>query len=188
MRRTIGYMCCFVAAMLSASLFALPGPSSATFAKGAKFTVAGYTNENGTARAELQNFPVLVRIAENSPSGFSYDDLQSKSTGDDIAFVDMDGRGLPFEIDTWDPPRTSLVWVTLPKMTNRAEFVMCWGSASSGKIVCPDNPWSDYTGVWHMGETGTPSTDSSSTRGTSTPCDPSSSITPAPGGGTPTGS
>ena len=71
MRRTIGYMCCFVAAMLSASLFALPGPSSATFAKGAKFTVAGYTNENGTARAELQNLPVLVRIAENSPSGFS---------------------------------------------------------------------------------------------------------------------
>ena len=157
MRRTIGYMCCFVAAMLSASLFALPGPTSATFAKGAKFTVAGYTNENGTARAELQNFPVLVRIAENSPSGFSYDDLQSKSTGTDIAFVGMDGTGLPFEIDTWNPSGTSLIWVRLPSMRNGTQFVMCWGSTSSGKAVCNANPWSDYTGVWHMGETGTPS-------------------------------
>ncbi len=153
MRRTIGYMCCFVAAMLGASLFALPGPSSATFAKGAKFTVAGYTNENGTARSEpLSGFPVLVRIAETSPSGFSYDDLQSKSTGDDIAFVDMDGAGIPFEIDTWNTNGTSLVWVRLPSMTNGTQFVMCWGSASSGKAVCNANPWSDYTGVWHMGE------------------------------------
>ena len=50
---------------------ALPGPSSASFAKGAKLTVAGYTGSS-----PLAGFPVLVRIAENSPSGFSYDDLQ----------------------------------------------------------------------------------------------------------------
>ena len=123
----------------------------------AKFTVAGYTNENGTARAELQNFPVLVRIARNSPSGFSYDDLHSPTDGDDIAFVGMDGVGLPFEIDTWDPDGTSLIWVRLPTMTNGTEFVMCWGSDTSGKSVCGTNPWDAYTGVWHMGETGTPS-------------------------------
>ena len=127
---------------------ALPGPTSASFAKGAPFSVAGYTGSE-----TLSGFPVLVRIAENSPQGFSYDDLQSKSTGDDIAFVGMDGAGIPFEIDTWNPDGTSLVWVRLPTMTNGTQFVMCWGSASSGKIVCPDNPWSDYTGVWHMNET-----------------------------------
>ena len=128
---------------------ALPGPTSATFAKGAPFTVAGYTGSE-----TLSGFPVLVRIAENSPQGFSYDDLQSKSTGDDIAFVDMTGAGIPFEIDTWNPNGTSLVWVRLPSMTNGTQFVMCWGSASSGKIVCPDNPWSGYAGVWHMGDPG----------------------------------
>ncbi len=149
MRRTIGYMCCFVAAMLSASLFALPGPTDVSFDKGALFTVAGYTGAS-----TLSGFPVLVRIAKNSPSGFSYDDLQSKSTGADIAFVDMDGAGIPFEIDTWNPNGTSLVWVRLPSMTNGTQFVMCWGSASSGKIVCSDNPWSDYAGVWHMGDPG----------------------------------
>ena len=128
---------------------ALPGPTSASFAKGAPFTVAGYTGSE-----TLSGFPVLVRIAENSPQGFSYDDLQSKSTGDDIAFVGMDGAGIPFEIDTWNPDGTSLVWVRLPSMTNGTQFVMCWGSASSGKIVCPDNPWSGYAGVWHMGDPG----------------------------------
>ncbi len=127
---------------------ALPGPTSASFAKGAKLTVAGYTGSS-----PLAGFPVLVRIAENSPSGFSYADLHSPTDGDDIAFVGMDGNGLPYEIDTWNPSGTSLVWVRLPTMTNGTEFVMCWGSDSSGKAVCNANPWSDYTGVWHMNET-----------------------------------
>ena len=138
---------CLTAALLGLSLFALPGPSSASFDKGALFTVAGYTGAS-----TLSGFPVLVRIAENSPSGFSYDDLQSKSTGADIAFVGMDGAGLPYEIDTWNTSGTSLIWVRLPTMTNGTQFVMCWGSDSSGRVVCAAKPWADYTGVWHMNE------------------------------------
>ena len=142
----------FLACATLSSALALPGPTSASFDKGAMFTVSGYTGAS-----TLSGFPVLVRIAENSPSGFSYDDLQSKTTGADIAFVGMDGTGLPFEIDTWNTNGTSLIWVRLPSMRNGTQFVMCWGSASSGKAVCNANPWSAYTGVWHMGETGTPS-------------------------------
>ena len=134
----------------SQALATLPGPTSATFAKGAKFTVAGYAAD----KSALSGFPVLVRIKESSPQGFSYDDLQSKATGDDIAFVDMNGNGLPFEIDTWDTNSTSLIWVRLPSMQNGTEFVMCWGSSSSGKAVSSANPWSDYTGVWHMNDPG----------------------------------
>ena len=138
---------------------ALPGPAGFSFAKGAKFTVAGYTNENGTARSTaLSGFPVLVRFQANSPVGFSYADFQNPATGADLCFVDMAGNGLPFEIDTWNASGESLVWVRLPSMTNGTEFVMCWGSDSSGKDVCNAKPWSAYTGVWHMGETGTPST------------------------------
>jgi len=110
------------------------------------FTVAGYTGST------LSGFPVLVRIAEGSPSGFSYDDLRSKSTGADIAFVGMDGAGLPFEIDTWNTNGTSLIWVRLPTMEQNTQFVMCWGSDKSGKIVCPDSPFAGYVGVWHMSE------------------------------------
>ena len=105
----------------------------------------------------MYNFPVLVRIGDNLPRGFSYGDLHSSSNGSDIAFVDMDGSGLPYEIDTWNTNDTSLIWVRLSTMTNGTRFVMCWGSDSSGRAVCPDKPWADYTGVWHMGETGTPS-------------------------------
>jgi hypothetical protein len=57
----------FVAMFISSARAALPGPTSATFAKGAKFTVAGYTGES-----TLSNFPVLVRISDDSPSGFYY--------------------------------------------------------------------------------------------------------------------
>ena len=127
---------------------ALPHPASYEFDYGAKFTVSGYA----AGKPTLSGFPVLVRIQNGSPSGFSYDDLQSKSTGADIAFVDMSGNGLPFEIDTWNPSGTSLIWVRLPSMQNGTEFVMCWGSATSGKTVCGTNPWSDYVGVWHMSE------------------------------------
>ena len=134
--------------MFASPAWALPGPTSATFAKGAKFTVAGYAAD----KPALTGFPVLVRIAENSPLGFSYNDLVSKTTGADIAFVDMNGNGLPFEIDTWNPDGTSLIWVRLPSMRNRTEFVMCWGGATSGKTVCGDNPFEGYNGVWHMNE------------------------------------
>lgn len=116
------------------------------------FTVAGYTGSS-----PLSGFPVLVSISTSSPAGFAYTDLHSQSDGADLCFIDMNGNGLPFEIDTWNPNGTSLVWVRLPTMTNGTQFVMCWGSDSSGRAVCAAKPWADYTGVWHMGETGTPS-------------------------------
>ncbi len=125
---------------------ALPRPAGdASFAWGAPFEVAGY----GADRSPLANFPVLVRIAEDSPSGFSYSQLQLED-GADLCFVGMDGTGLPFEIDTWDPQGTSLVWVSLPILTNGAPFAMCWGSGASGKSVCSANPFAGYEGVWHM--------------------------------------
>ena len=137
----------FLLALALPAAAALPRSPAAAFDYGAKLTVSGYS---GSA---LSGFPVLVRIAENSPAGFSYGQLHSQTDGADLAFIGMDGTGLPFEIDTWDPSGTSLVWVGLPSMQNGTEFVMCWGSASSGKTVCNANPWSDYTGVWHMNET-----------------------------------
>ncbi len=131
---------------------AIPRPADANFTYGAKLTVAGYQS----GKPALSGFPVLVRISEGSPSGFSYNNVQNKSATDwddiDLAFIDMIGNGLPFEIDTWDPNGTSLVWVKLPTMINGTEFVMCWGSTSSGRDICDDKPWGGYAGVWHMNE------------------------------------
>ena len=152
---------------------ALPGPAGFSFAKGAKFTVAGYTNENGTARSTaLSGFPVLVRFQANSPVGFSYADFQNPATGADLCFVDMAGNGLPFEIDTWDASGESLVWVRLPTMTNGTEFVMCWGGGASGKTVCDESPFSGYVGVWHMSEASGTVADSSGNGFAATPSGP----------------
>ena len=170
--KTKPYRPIFAAALLVAALFIpsaradLPRPTSAAFAKGAKLTVVGYTNANGTARSStLSGFPVLVRIGNNSPTGFSYSDIQNANAADkndiDIAFIDMLGNGLPFEIDTWNASGESLVWVRLPSMTNGTEFVMCWGGGTSGKLVCNESPFSGYVGVWHMSEASGTVADSS---------------------------
>ena len=131
--------------------FPRPDKNVAEFSRGAKFTVTGY---EGTT--ELTNFPVLVRLSNNSPSGFSYADFYNPGdvAGADLCFLDADGNGIPHEIDTWNTAGESLVWVTIPRMTNGVEFSMWYRSSKNGSVVCHANAWEDYTGVWHLGEGG----------------------------------
>ena len=127
-----------------------PDPSLLGFSHSAALKVAGYTGS-----AAVENFPVLVRLSETAVSGFLYSDLASPSDGADLAFFDAGGNPLAFEIDTWNPSGESLVWVRLPSMQNGTRFTIWWGSSEvTGKAVCADDPWSDYTGVWHMNESG----------------------------------
>jgi len=128
-----------------------PDPAVAEFARGVKFTVAGYT---GTE--VLTNFPVLVRLKEYDSGtgegiqGFHYSDF-NYTDGADLCFIDMETNGIPYEIDTWERTGESLVWVTLPCVTNGTEFVMWYHSVASGTDkVSTGDPWRDYTGVWHM--------------------------------------
>ncbi len=129
-----------------------PDPDVAEFSRGVKFTVSGYTGSE-----TLQNFPVLVRLSEGSPVGFSYADFYNPGDvpGADLCFLDAKGNAIPHEIDTWNPQGESLVWVTLPEMANGTEFAMWYRSSKSGAVVNGGvNAWADYTGVWHLGETG----------------------------------
>ncbi|MBO7688944.1 MAG: DUF2341 domain-containing protein, partial [Kiritimatiellae bacterium] len=138
-----------------------PDPAVAEFARGVKFTVTGYTETE-----VLTNFPVLVRLSTDI-DGFNYGDFYadgSDFTLVDIGFVDAETNGIPYEIDTWNTNGESLVWVNLPRMTNGTEFVMWYRSSKTGKALNSDNVWADYTGVWHLNESGgagTPVKDSS---------------------------
>ena len=142
----------------------IPRPVSdvAEFARGVKFTVNGYT---GTE--VLTNFPVLVRLSESNEtntagiSGFDYGDFYNASVTPtdpdalklvDVGFVDAEGNGLAYDIDTWDPSGESLIWVNLPIMTNHTEFAMLYRSSKTGKALNPDNVWTNYAGVWHFRE------------------------------------
>ena len=125
----------------------------AGFARGVVLTVAGY-DANRTA---LTDFPVLVRVSNETIPGFSYSDINFPAKANaDICFTAADGTPLPFDIDTWDTSAnaTSLVWVTLPTMMQGTEFAMFYKGQKSGKTVCGDNAFENFVGVWHLGESG----------------------------------
>ena len=120
------------------------------FYRASVITTSGYTGSE-----VLTDFPVLVRIKPGSPAGFAYSDMMFPDTGRDLGFVDMEGNGLPFEIDTWRGANDeSLVWVTLPAVSNATQFAMVYRSSKTGKSLSSDNPFATYTGVWHLNESG----------------------------------
>ncbi|MBQ3747030.1 MAG: hypothetical protein II863_06440 [Kiritimatiellae bacterium] len=59
----------------------------------------------------LENFPVLVRLANDAPEGFLYEDCP---TAAHLWFTDAGNNVLPFEADTWNTAGESLVWVSVP--------------------------------------------------------------------------
>lgn len=127
-----------------------------------KFYVSfdGYTGES-----TLEDFPVLVKIAEYDENtgtglkGFSYSHCL-KPHGGDLCFADEDGNMLPCEIDTWDESGTSLVWVKVPSLNASTKL-----TAYYGWLLAPVLPssyvWdSGFIGVWHLGGGGLSQSDS----------------------------
>jgi len=111
-------------------------------------TVGGYAGST-----TLANFPVLVRLAANSPVGFNYEDCVAD--GSDIRFTDVNGIMIPHEIDTWDPTGTSLVWVCVSKLSGKAtELTMYYGAADPASLpsVTSADVWTNanYNAVWHF--------------------------------------
>ena len=102
--------------------------------------------------AALDNFPVLVRFAENRPAGFLYDDCTNSAC---LWFEDEDGDALPCEIDTWNPEGESLAWVSVPSLSLSTKITMHWDNAGApASVPASSEVWSraKYVGVWHMNE------------------------------------
>lgn len=118
------------------------------FAYKSTATVGGYAGST-----TLANFPVLVRLAANSPVGFDYEDCAAD--GSDIRFTDVNGIMIPHEIDTWDRTGTSLVWVCVSKLSGTAtELTMYYGAADPASLpsVTSADVWTNanYNAVWHF--------------------------------------
>ena len=100
----------------------------------------------------LANFPVLVRLAEGAPTGFSYADCPTASC---IWFTDENDDAIPCDVDTWDTTSNSLVWVSVPSLSSSAKITMHWdASGAPAGQPASSQVWSlaDYVGVWHMNE------------------------------------
>ena len=120
-----------------------PQPNFGIYEKAIKFTTAGYTGSE-----TLTDFPVLVRLAEDSPTGFTYADVESV---DNLRFADEQGNELPCEIERWNPDGESQIWVKLPSMAATSSFRMYYKGVAETDAN-PTAVWTDYVGVWHMSE------------------------------------
>ena len=97
---------------------------------------------SGTA---VSGVPVLLRLSE-SIEGFHYSDV----TASGFEFLDEDGNLLPYEIDTWSPGGTSLIWVLPPSFADGAELTIRYGGNFSNPGFPASDVWASYVGVWHM--------------------------------------
>ena len=131
------------AAPVDATAHPIAGFDRSSFDLFATFAVTGYAGAD-----PLTNFPVLVRISENSPAGFSYADCAAD--GSDLRFADAAGNLVPHEADTWNPAGESLLWVRVPVVTNGAEFAMYYASSEPG-VLSSEDVWSRYAVVIHGG-------------------------------------
>ena len=122
----------------------------------AKITISGYT-----AAETLTDFPMLVRVGENSPNGFQYRYTNGKFKDGgfdalDLRFIDSEtGEILPCEAVKWDEDGESLFWVKVPDYANGKSITMCWGELVGKDIPAApaaSDVWSSYAGVWHMDE------------------------------------
>jgi hypothetical protein len=117
-----------------------------------KITFNGYTKNE-----VLTNFPVLICLGTNSPSGFSYNQFLS-GTNDDLRFADSnDTTALDYEIEKWDTNGISYVWVRVPTLASTNDFIYAhWGRSGQNALPCTTNGavWMNgFAGVWHMNQT-----------------------------------
>jgi hypothetical protein len=118
------------------------------FAWRSEITLAGYAGAS-----TLTNFPVLVKLAAGSPTGFDYADCAAD--GSDLRFAAVDGEVLPHEIESWNTNGTSFVWVRVPRLSGTdTRLTLCYGADPAGlPVVVPTDVWSRYAAVFHGGST-----------------------------------
>ena len=90
------------------------------------------------------DFPVLLRL----PAAVS---SQLRSVrGIDLMVLDETGAELPFEVETFAPAGTTLVWTKVPSLSAGTKLTVCFGGASNTNND-PTAVWSRYAVVIHGG-------------------------------------
>lgn len=119
-----------------------PEPLVSDFAKKTTFT------PSASALAKIgdsswTNFPVLVRLPASVSS-----QLRSAG-GTDLRVEDESGAELSFEVETFNPAGTTLVWVKVPVLSSSTKLAVFFSGAANTSND-PTAVWSRYAGVWHF--------------------------------------
>lgn len=98
--------------------------------------------------AAVNDFPLLLKLDTTKVPDL-YDTVVN--SGADLQFTSLDGgTEYPYEVDTWNPAGTSLVWVKVPRFEKDAKFKMNYGCAEKTTNPGSTAVWSAYAGVWHL--------------------------------------
>jgi hypothetical protein len=110
---------------------------------------------NSGQTEDLIEFPILVNL---SSSNFDY--LKAKNDGTDLRFIDEDGSSeLIYHIEEWNAAGYSQIWVNVTNITGSSDTDYIWmyynNSAAIDNQDVESTYNANYTGVWHLNETGT---------------------------------
>ncbi|MCE9609896.1 MAG: DUF2341 domain-containing protein [Chthoniobacter sp.] len=129
---------------------------------------------NLPATAEVENFPLLVRLDKDW-----FEFSQAKPNGEDVRLATAAGVPLAYQIEEWDAAKgRASLWVRVPKIKGNArqEIRLYWGktdAASESKGAAVFNESNGYATVIHMSEA------LKDELGTVTPVDLGTTATPA---------
>lgn len=112
---------------------------------------------NNAAGVTLTNQAILVSL-----NGGLIDYSMTQNNGQDLRFVDQDGTVLDYEIETWNGPGESAVWVRVPQIDGASSTDFIWMYYGNAGATPAQNP----AGVWQNGaraivHMGAPPSDSS---------------------------
>jgi hypothetical protein len=107
---------------------------------------------NQTRPETLVSFPVLVVLED----GVNVDYALAAPGGRDLRFLDADGHPLAYEIERWNPPKPSYVWVGVPTIAASSSTDHIWmdyGNSAAAPAQDRTGVWAHgYVAVWHLGE------------------------------------
>ena len=107
---------------------------------------------NQTRPETLVSFPVLVVLED----GVNFDYTTSAPDGEDLRFLDADGHALAYEIERWNPPKPSYIWVGVPAIAASSGTDHIWmdyGNRAAAPAQDRTGVWAHgYVAVWHLGE------------------------------------
>jgi hypothetical protein len=103
---------------------------------------------------DVLKYPVAVNL-----SATNFDFALAKDDGSDLRFATMEGKALPFAIESWDKAgKAAAVWVKVDvKGNTKGSIQMTWGDPSAtaaGDSHAVFDTADGFVGVWHLAETG----------------------------------
>lgn len=96
----------------------------------------------------LSDVPLLLKLDAQR-----FDYSLATSSGVDLRITDENGALLSFEIESWEPNGTSIIWFKAPSLTSGVPltFFLYFGNPAASDAQEPPAVWSNaYVAVWHM--------------------------------------